>query len=197
MHLSSTNGVARMASRLDPDVSALDCASCHEEDSDGVSFLPVNMEESCEDCHSLVYDKVGNTFRSLSHGNVAEMQADLLAADRSGRRPVSTGRRRPGQFAQGGLYYSNFGRAMPGALTHAALAPDGMCGECHYPAAGGGLDVEDVVQTERFYMHGWFDHEEHKDEDCTSCHAAETSEDATDLLMPDPVSYTHLRAHET
>ncbi len=197
MHLSSTNGVARMASRLDPDVSALDCASCHEEDSDGVSFLPVDMEQSCEECHSLVYDKVGNTFRSLSHGNVAQMQADLLALDRSGRRPVSTGRRRPGQFAQGGLYYSNFGRAMPGALTRAALAPDGMCGECHYPAAGGGLDVEEVVQTERFYMHGWFDHEEHKDEDCTSCHAAETSEDATDLLMPDLASCRDCHEGET
>ena len=188
MHLSTTNGVARMASRLDPSVSGLDCASCHEADKDGVSFLPVNMEESCEDCHSLVYDKVGSTFRSLRHGNIAEMQADLLAMDRSRRQPVSTGRRRPGQFAQGGLYYSNFGRAMPGALTRAALADDGMCGECHYPARSGGLDVEDVVQTERFFLNGWFDHEAHEEEDCTSCHAAETSKNATDLLMPDLAS---------
>lgn len=188
MHLSSTNGVARMASRLNPQVRALDCASCHDKDADGVSFQPVEMEEACEECHSLVYDRVGNTFRSLSHGNVAEMQADLMAADRAPRRPVSTGRRRPGQFAQGGLYYSNFGRAMPGRLTRAALAPDGMCGECHYPAAGGGLDVVDVVQTERFYTNGWFDHDAHKKEDCTSCHAADTSKAASDLLMPDLAS---------
>ncbi len=188
MHLSTTNGVARMASRLDPRVRALDCASCHEEESDGVSFQPVNMEQACEDCHSLVYDKVGSTFRSLRHGNVAEMQADLLAADRSRRMPVNTGRRRPGEFAQGGLYYSNFGRAMPGRLTRAALAPDGMCGECHYPAAGGGLDVEEVVQTQRFFLKGWFDHEAHKEEDCTSCHAAESSKRASDLLMPDLAS---------
>ena len=197
MHLSATNGVARMASRLNPRVRALDCASCHEEDSDGVSFRPVEMEEACEDCHSLVYDKVGSTFRSLRHGNVAEMQADLLAADRSRRTPVSTGRRRPGQFGEGGLYYSNFGRAMPGRLTRAALASDGMCGECHYPAAGGGLDVEKVVQTKRFYLKGWFDHEAHKEEDCTSCHAAETSDDATDLLLPDLASCRDCHEGET
>ena len=190
MHLSTRNGVARMASRLDPSVSGLACADCHTVGADGVSFLPVEMEESCEDCHSLVYDKVGSTFRSLRHGDIQQMEADLRAMDRVARRPVSTGRQRPGQFAQGGRYYSNFGRAAPGGLTRAAMRNDGMCGECHYPAqdASGALAVVPVTQQERWFQHGWFDHEPHKQEKCITCHEAGTSDDATDLLMPDLAS---------
>lgn len=191
MHLSATNGVARMASRLDPrQRGGLECDNCHQPTADGVRFLPVNMEDSCEGCHSLVYDRVGTTFRTLRHGDVDEMQADLAAADRSPRRPVSSplqsGRRRPGQFAEGGRYYSNFSRISPSGITRAAFADEGLCGECHYPAtqANGRLGVVPVVQRDRYFQHGWFDHGPHDQEDCTTCHAADTSSRATDLLMP-------------
>ena len=185
MHLSATNGVGRMATRLNPREGPLDCASCHTPTSDGVRFQPVNMEQSCEGCHSLVYDQVGSTFRSLRHGNVDAMQADLAAADRAPRRPVATGRQRPGMFAEGGIYYGNFSRVSSAGLSRNALAPDGICGECHYPAGGSGqLAVVPVVQTSRYFQHGWFDHNEHKQEDCTTCHAADSSSEATDLLLP-------------
>lgn len=186
MHLSATNGVARMAMRLDIASAGMECSNCHEEDSEGIGFLPIDMEESCESCHSLVYDRVGNTFRSLSHGDVDRMQADLLAADRSPRRPVASGRQRPGNFAEGGMYYSNFSSLMPGGLTRTALSEDGLCGECHYPATGqgGGLAVVPVTQRDRFFTNGWFDHGAHEQEECSSCHAAETSGAATDLLLP-------------
>lgn len=189
MHLSKTNGVAKMAMnlKLGEDGGALACASCHTPRADGVSFLPVVMEDSCEDCHSLVYDKVGNMFRTLRHGDIEQVEADLLAADRNPRRPVSVPRRRPGQFAEGGVYYGNFSRVMPGGLSRSALNEDGVCGECHYPAAdaGGRLAVEPVVQRSRYFQHGWFDHEDHKQEECSSCHEAGTSKAANDLLLPD------------
>lgn len=184
MHLSATNGVARMANRLNPRQGPLDCASCHQPTSDGVRFQPVNMEQACEGCHSLVYDRVGSMFRSLSHGDVDAMQADLLAADRAPRRPVSSGRRRPGMFAEGGIYYGNFSRVSSAGLSRAALEPEGICGECHYPASGSGVDVVPVQQRSRYFAHGWFDHGPHDQEDCTTCHAADTSAQATDLLLP-------------
>lgn len=184
MHLSDTNGVARMALRLEGEV--LDCASCHTPTADGVRFLPVDMEDSCESCHSLVYDQVGSTFRSLSHGDLDQVQADLRAADRAPRRPVATGRTRPGQYAEGGIYYGNFSRVSVPSLGN-VMSEAGLCGECHYPdtSSSGALAIYPVTQRDRYFQHGWFDHDAHTQEDCTSCHAAETSDAATDLLLPD------------
>lgn len=187
-HLSKTNGVARMAARLGAAQGygdALECKDCHTPTADGVRFLPVNMEANCEACHSLVYDQVGTTFRSLRHGNIDAMQADLMAADRAPRRPVTTGRMRPGEFSEGGLYYGNFSSVSPRSLRANVMQPEGLCGECHLPAVNGGpLDVMPVRQTSRFFSHGWFDHAAHTQEDCTTCHAAETSSSAADLLLP-------------
>lgn len=188
VHLSRTNGVAQMQRRINGagQGEPMECADCHTPTVDGVRFQPVNMEENCEACHSLVYDKVGNTFRSLRHGNIEAMQADLLAADRSPRRPVSTGRRRPGQFAEGGIYYGNFARVSPSVLRRTALDEGGLCGECHYPGSSsdGSLAVMPVTQRSRYMLHGWFDHADHTQEECSTCHAAETSGSAGDLLLP-------------
>jgi predicted CXXCH cytochrome family protein len=66
-----------------------------------------------------------------------------------------------------------------------AMSRDGLCGECHIPAGGqGSLAVMPVTQQARYFMHGWFDHEKHKQEQCTTCHAAETSSSSADLLLP-------------
>jgi hypothetical protein len=183
MHLSKTNGVAQMARRLGAKAGygkPLDCASCHTPTADGVRFLPVDMEEDCEACHSLVYDKVGPLYRTLRHGNVAQMRADLLALD--ARAPRDAGRRRPGEYDT--LYRARFGGPGSALLTR-AMSETGLCGECHVPAGGpGSLEVMPVTQPARYMIHGWFDHEDHKQEQCTSCHAADKSSSSTDLLLP-------------
>lgn len=189
IHLQNDSGVAQMAMRLGVKGgygSALECSDCHTPTADGVRFLPVDMEDNCESCHSLVYDRVGTTFRTLSHGDIAQVEADLLAADRSPRRPVMTGRRRPGDFAENGIYYGNFSRVSPAVLRSTAMDQDGVCGECHLPgnSANGALAVAPVIQRSRFMIHGWFDHGDHVQEDCASCHAADTSDAASDLLLP-------------
>jgi predicted CXXCH cytochrome family protein len=108
------------------------------------------------------------------------MRADLLALD--ARAPRDAGRRRPGRF--GTLYRADFGG--PGStLLARAMSEKGLCGQCHVPAAGpGSLEVMPVTQPARYMIHGWFDHEDHKQETCTSCHAADTSRSARDLLLP-------------
>jgi hypothetical protein len=40
----------------------------------------------------------------------------------------------------------------------------------------------------RYLLHGWFDHNAHKTETCQTCHKAEGSNVATDLLIPDLAS---------
>ncbi|MBD3728245.1 MAG: cytochrome c3 family protein [Sphingomonadales bacterium] len=197
LHLNPRGGVARMAGNIGAKAGyggdGLECKDCHRLNKDKSSFLPVEMERDCEACHSLVYDKVGDTFRSLRHGKVDEMRADLAAMDRSPRRPIVTGRRRPGEFAQGGLYYQDFGRPAPSLVgISRALSRDGICGECHYPTTKNGrADVLPVRFSQRYFTNGWFDHEDHiaiqkgKKAECTDCHKADASKSSEDLLMPD------------
>ncbi len=196
MHLAGNGGVARMAINLGSAKgygAPLVCSDCHTPTADGAAFLPVSMEEDCEACHSLVYDKVGPTFRTLRHGDVAQMQADLAAMDRSPRRAAASGlsgaeggRRRPGAFAQGGLYYQNFGRPVQSLVAiNRALSRDGVCGECHIPTTTNGKpDVMPVKLQDHYLAHSWFDHADHKQEQCTSCHKADTSETSADVLLP-------------
>ncbi len=186
MHMSPNGGVARMANSLPKYGDGLVCADCHVPDSDGRNFRDVEMEDSCEECHSLVYDRVGDTFRSLRHGKVEEMRADLAALDRAPRRPVTRGRARPGEFAQGRRYYQNFGRPQANYIgITRALSKDGVCGECHLPTVTNGQpDVVPVKFRKTFFINGKFDHDDHKQDECSTCHAAETSDAATDLLLP-------------
>jgi hypothetical protein len=183
LHLSTTNGVAQMARRLGAKAgygTPLDCTDCHSPTADGVRFLPVDMEQDCEACHSLVYDKVGPTYRTLRHGDVEQMRADLLALDARATRQA--GRRRPGEY--GTLYRASFGGS-GAALLSRAMSEKGLCGQCHMPAGGpGSLEVMPATQPARYMIHGWFDHEDHKQEQCTSCHAADKSSSSADLLLP-------------
>jgi len=41
-----------------------------------------------------------------------------------------------------------------------------------------------VTQPARYMINGWFDHEAHKQEKCTTCHAADKSNSSSDLLLP-------------
>lgn len=191
MHMAKQGGVARMARNIGAKQgygNSLVCADCHTPTADRAGFLPVNMEQDCESCHSLVYDKVGSTFRSLQHGDVDAMQADLRAMDRAPRRPIaaSIGRRRPGEYARGGLYYQNFGRPARSYIAiNQALSKDGVCGECHIPTSRNGkADVMPVHLRANYLLNGWFDHKEHEQEKCSTCHKADTSKTSADLLLP-------------
>jgi len=189
LHLETDGGVAKMAGNIGAKNgygNTLVCADCHTPTADRNGFLPVRMEENCESCHSLVYDRVGSTFRSLRHGDVDEMQADLRAMDRAPRRPITAGRSRPGEYAQGGLYYQNFGRPVRSYVAvNRALSEDGVCGECHIrTSTNGRADVMPVHLRDSYLLHGRFDHKEHEQEECSSCHKAESSETSEDLLLP-------------
>ena len=202
VHLDLRGGVAQMARTLKSRYGfgdALACADCHKPTADGARFLPVDMERDCKMCHSLAFDSVGGTVRTLRHGDIAQMIADLRAMYRSTGpdRPLELGgmaRRRPGLYAQGQVYHAYFGAAAvrPGSADAAirqVFSAGGACYDCHIvtpPDTNGLIDwgVVPVRQPSRYLMHGWFDHAAHSTQTCASCHAAGKSRDATDVLVP-------------
>jgi len=187
IHMDAQGGVARMAISLDQYGEALECSNCHELTEDKVGYKPVEMEPSCEGCHSLVAgrDSSGG-FTSLRHGDVQDLMQDLATMGKGPKRAVVSGRSRPGQFASGGSYAINFGRPAASLIAiNRALLPGGTCGDCHISTTTDGRpDLIPVNLPDRFLQHGFFTHVGHEDEDCTDCHEADTSKAATDLLLP-------------
>jgi predicted CXXCH cytochrome family protein len=200
LHLSKTGGVARMAASMTAQQGfgdALACKDCHKPTADGVRFLPVDMKRDCQMCHSLAFETVGGTVRTLRHGDPAQVVADLTAYYRSTppARPIQFGgmaRRQPGDYAQGKLATAYAGAAArrPGsadAAIRAVFSKGGACYDCHSvvaPSEGKGWRIAPVRQPMRYMMHGWFDHAAHRTESCESCHAASKSADASQLMLP-------------
>ena len=198
LHLSRSGGPAQMARRLGAQYGfgkALECKDCHDPTPDGTRFQAVDMEEDCAMCHSLAFDRSGDTVRTLRHGDPAQVIADLrdFHRGRSPRPPPSLApgaRRRPGdanlagariQFARGS------GGGAEGAIR-AAFSPKGACFDCHQvirpPAGSLAFRITPVAFPVRYMHKGWFDHRPHETQSCSSCHAAERSGLASDLLIP-------------
>lgn len=201
LHLSTTNGVAQMARSIGVRHGygeKLLCKDCHASDRSGVGFKPVSMEENCAVCHALEFAIEGGVVRTLRHGHpgavVAELR-DYLTA-RGPERIAATDRQRVG------LAYSEratmrkretvltYGASVP-ALIRAVFEPGGACHDCHEirpPAdpASFRYKVKEVAFTERYLSKGWFSHADHgtKVTPCKTCHAAEASQSARELLLP-------------
>ncbi|KFG88278.1 Cytochrome C family protein [Sphingobium herbicidovorans NBRC 16415] len=198
IHLSKTGGVARMARTLKAQNGygdALACKDCHRPTADGVRFLPVDMERDCQSCHSLAFETIGGTVRTLRHGQPEQVIADLRAYYRSTgpAQPIALGgmaRRRPGDYAQGRIYHAYFGAAAARPsraddAIRAVFSKGGACYDCHTVTNDGARwQVTPVKQSMRYMMNGWFDHKAHATETCESCHAAPKSHDARQLLLP-------------
>ncbi len=204
-HLNSRNAVAQMVIRRPEDyggAKAMECKDCHTMARDKVSFLPVDMETSCQGCHSLGFDEVGGTVRTLRHGQPAMVIADLRAFFRSGAppRPVNLGgmaRRRPGEvnIQRTARDYARAVRLFPSRADQAiqqVFSKGGACYDCHTvtggSAGGGGYGIQKVAQNDTYLNKGWFSHADHDTgtmQDCLTCHVdAASTNDPRKLLIP-------------
>jgi hypothetical protein len=190
LHMDPAGGVARLAMNLGPAGgygAALDCGSCHRPDGRG-GFQPLEMERDCKACHSLAFASDGGQLRDLPHGDVPKV-IEALNAFYGGPSPAGSGRQRPG-----GVTYA----ATPAARSafNVAFAAGGTCVDCHtVTRTSAGVSVAPVKLQNRFLPRGGFNHAipEHKGEGrsvlkgtaaCADCHAAKTSDRATDFLLP-------------
>lgn len=189
VHMDTRGGAARMAVSLGQYGKPLECKDCHTLTPDKTSFKEVKMEDSCEGCHSLVSGRSAGGFSKLRHGDVKDLAEDLARISSGPRAPVGPARQRPGQIGSASpAYRADFGRPVRAYIGLSnALSSGGVCTECHLPTRGptGQADLMPVNLPDRFLTSGYFDHEAHKKEKCTDCHAADTSKAASDLLIPD------------
>ncbi|UYV17136.1 cytochrome c3 family protein [Porphyrobacter sp. ULC335] len=190
VHMNARGGAARMAISLPQYGNPLECKDCHSLTPDRIGFKEVKMEDACEGCHSLVSGRTaGGGFSKLRHGDVKDLAEDLARISTGPRSPVGPARQRPGQLGSAATpYRADFGRPVRAYIGLSnALSVGGVCTECHLPTTGptGQADLMPVNLPDRFLSSGYFNHEAHKKEKCTDCHAADTSRVASDLLIPD------------
>lgn len=188
VHMDANGGAARMAVSLPNYGNPLECKDCHSLTADKIGFKEVKMEDACESCHSLVSGRTASGFSKLRHGDIKDLAEDLARISTGPRPALAPARRRPGQFGASGAYAADFGRPVRAYIGLSnALSPGGVCTECHLPARGltGQADLIPVNLPDRFLTTGYFNHEAHKKQECTDCHAADTSKAASDLLIPD------------
>lgn len=189
VHMDARGAAARMAVSIGQYGKPLECKDCHSLAPDRIGFKQVKMEDACEACHSLVSGRTaGGGFSKLRHGDVKDLAQDLARMSTGPRPALVSGRSRPGQLLRSRPYAADFGRPARAYIGLSdALSAGGICTECHLPtrSAAGQADLMPVNLPNRFLTTGFFDHEAHKREKCTDCHAADTSKMASDLLIPD------------
>jgi hypothetical protein len=197
LHLSRTGGVAQMGRRLGAQYGfgqALECKDCHDPEPGGARFQPVDMEQDCAMCHSIVFDRSGGIVRTLRHGEPAQAIAELRDFYRGRALPrppvlAPAARRRPGDVPDA-RNRIRFAAAPSGAdqAIRSIFSPGGACWDCHQVQAPprGSLDfrIRPVAFPLRYLHKGWFDHRAHRTESCSTCHAADASNAASDLLIP-------------
>ena len=195
LHLAASGGVAQMARTLGMG-SALGCRDCHQLNPDGARFRPVEMERNCGMCHGLAFDRVGGTVRTLRHGDPAQVIADLRALYPAGprrRRPASRPSR-GGAAARGAEARTQHpvrrGAGAPGAdaAIRAVFSPGGACYDCHRVIAPppGSLAYGSRRSPCRRAISATAGSTtaRTRPQSCTSCHAADRSQSASDLLIP-------------
>jgi hypothetical protein len=213
LHLDPRGGVAQMGRTLSSRYgfgASLQCSNCHVPTPDGTRFQPIDMETDCGMCHSLAFDQLGGVVRTLRHGAPAQVVGDILSLYRAGgpQRPaeLSPGARAlPGDVTQirAAVQFAH-ARATLGMRADQAVrsvfSQGGACFDCHEviqpPPGSFAYRIRPVAFPTRYMLHGWFDHRQHLivqrpgqprlegNAACVSCHAAPTSNSATDLLIP-------------
>lgn len=187
--------------------AALTCASCHELDDSGLRHKPISFEQHCRACHTLQFD-VRNPDLELPHGSVASVRAFLNSlpvqyADLARRRGLITTEavetfvmdqlralyeeRR--ELERDVLFTSDWeAPAGVAGVTDAPRARYPGCAKCHEVREGESPVVMPVVQTSRWFRDSLFSHTTHRDISCAECHAATTSRDTADVLVPSQAS---------
>lgn len=198
----------------------LECADCHVTDAAGKLMQPIRMETNCRSCHTMVFDEAAPD-REVPHGEpdtviltLEEYYSRQFLTSNLGRSPTSQEvkdfmLRRPGRNvarrAEQTLdMASPWGKANSVAKE---IFERTTCKTCHEisisedPKYLSKWRVDPIQLTKQWMPKSTFDHFSHRTSDCAVCHTASTSNESSDVLMPDLVvcesCHTGSKTHES
>ena len=180
----------------------LECGNCHTLDAASVRYQPVRMDLNCQTCHRLSVDPQAPE-RQVPHAKpqvVVTAVREIYASLAVDRVPVSLvtvnslllrpgGQAAPPVTTSAGRWVQERSQS---ALSGMFESRNGVCKTCHdiqksagaAPAASRWV-VTPVVMTQHWLPKSAFSHLQHKEAQCSACHQADTSRQASDILIPD------------
>jgi predicted CXXCH cytochrome family protein len=175
------------------------CAGCHEPQAGGARFQPITMQHHCQRCHSLSFDPRAPE-RNVPHAGpeiVLESLLEYYSSEYLQGYPDVLNTARPvRKVARPGVDLSAAQRARvltraraQAEITARDLLERRACSVCHEVQRGkvaSSWTVTPVTLRAVWMPKARFSHASHATSltPCKTCHAAEKSKRATDMLMP-------------
>jgi predicted CXXCH cytochrome family protein len=184
------------------------CQNCHRTSKDQSTFEPVRFEQHCRSCHEMRFDPAVVN-REIPHGSVDQVLSTLreFYGFMKSRPPVPVrdldasplALTRPGKPESPIRSYVHFNAndLLTASAAATAVFEKTTCVVCHEPqrvagpgrAGTTGQDMPQWTIPTMAPAHAWmpqsrFDHRTHQLTECKTCHAAEKSSKASDVLMP-------------
>jgi len=172
------------------------CSSCHTQSATTGVMKTITFDQQCRSCHLLAFSPEAPE-KSLPHGDTAAAKSMIrdhfaalaLRGGGSGDAIVNNASRRlPGEDLTEEERESALAWAEARATeTLSGPLGKGLCAGCHVLNEGSTADdwtVAAVRPSTNWFPHARFNHDPHVITECTTCHAAPTSETGSDLLMP-------------
>jgi pSer/pThr/pTyr-binding forkhead associated (FHA) protein len=162
----------------------LDCGYCHQPDTAGKNFVPLNFETNCQACHPISFDERDE--RQAIHGDPVEMRKDIrefytaIELRKIEQERLNDVRRgRVGKIEEEELKAAAMARADEMVRRADEFLMDGekaACANCHFvaeeKARDGGYDVSPVRLLPIWMPKANFMHRTHEPYPCADCHQA-------------------------
>ena len=177
----------------------LACANCHQPEPGGKYMAKLDFESQCHECHKLNFE-ADDPKLELPHGDDQRIQTflDGYYADRTLKGDyhllpaprVARERHRPGEalppleHLEPKEWVSNYVRTVDAEIMRFRV-----CGKCHTVSLNQGDNQQQFWKVEPvgFSAHRFpkadFNHDKHKNQECTDCHDAEKSKHSEDVLL--------------
>jgi mono/diheme cytochrome c family protein len=207
-HLQPTGDVAREAAQYSKPVTKdgrLSCRACHQTDTEGRGFLPIDMPRDCSACHAITIRGVNGEPEILAHGHPEVVVTQMRAYYATGRMPAFGAARLRHGVSASAAAASQSTSVMPESeivrnIQDMFLSKgpgEHTCAGCHVfePPSDPSSTVfrlkKQVHLVNRYLPQSGFDHSvrEHQVDargspTCLTCHAATKSDSLSNVVIP-------------